>query len=175
MASGLDLDEWYSCGICNDRLPTRREHKDHMRRHAKAYPLQCTMCDLRVKTEDELSQHTTAHDERRMKKCKDCNLIFYTKQQLAVHARSHKGVKPYRCPLCAQAYSTRYNLCRHRENGTCIGYMMVLPPKVVVDPIILDRIHRTMELPCETCNEDGNESLRAVYGDLCLPFSTLLK
>lgn len=109
------------CPHCNKKY-IKSSLKMHMEQHMKTKAIyECTICNKKLTTKWNLKQHRWIHASRSTKpfKCSLCSKAFIRETEYTSHMNTHKSVKPYTCDHCGCQFARKYNWLRHtREHET---------------------------------------------------------
>ena len=105
----------YECPLCKLQLKTKKNLRDHLKRHNSMEERQfgCSQCSKRFVTRTELERHTRIHSNARPCVCNVCGKRFRQPGHLASHRRLHTGEKPYKCDQCGAKFTTNSLLKTH--------------------------------------------------------------
>ena len=105
----------YECPLCNIILKTKKNFRDHLKRHGKMEDRQfgCQQCPKRFVTRTELERHMRIHSNEKPCVCNICGKRFRQPGHLVSHKRLHTGEKPYQCQQCGASFTTNSLLKTH--------------------------------------------------------------
>ena len=105
----------YSCSICQTVLKTKKNLREHLRRHnsTEDRPFECPECKKRFVTKTELTRHSRVHSDDRPHVCNICGKKFRQPGHLHTHKLLHSGERPYGCSLCDAKFTTSSLLKNH--------------------------------------------------------------
>lgn len=126
----------YKCGQCPYSSYTKTNLERHESIHSDLYPYLCNICNVRLKSRYQLRNHVRINHERRdayevlmppkinnnyfspnkkfsfscffFFQCDKCDKKFNEQCKLKRHQVFHTGAKPYKCPVCPASQAPQY-------------------------------------------------------------------
>lgn len=151
----VEVDENYSCTVCDKIFKSKKALWDHSIYHNLQY--KCDHCEKRFAKKLLLQRHSRIHTHDRPYKCDMCEKTFSTNESLTVHIRIHTGEKPFRCEHCPKAFPTTSQRTVHQQRHLKICHFQCEQcKKGFVTKLALDVhmfTHKKKSFPCDHCGK----------------------
>lgn len=120
MEQHLKTKVTYECTICNKKLTTKWNLKQHRWIHASrsSKPFKCAMCSKAFIRETEYTSHMNTHKSVKPYTCDHCGCQFARKYNWLRHTREHETPKKFRCETCGKVFHRAYYLTEHKRSHT---------------------------------------------------------
>lgn len=120
MEQHLKTKSTYECTICNKKLTTKWNLKQHKWIHASrsSKPFKCNLCSKAFIRETEYTSHMNTHKSVKPYTCDHCGCQFARKYNWLRHTREHETPKKFRCDTCGKVFHRAYYLTEHKRSHT---------------------------------------------------------
>lgn len=120
MEQHLKTKSTYECTICNKKLTTKWNLKQHKWIHASrsSKPFKCGLCSKAFIRETEYTSHMNTHKSVKPYTCDHCGCQFARKYNWLRHTREHETPKKFRCDTCGKVFHRAYYLTEHKRSHT---------------------------------------------------------
>ncbi|XP_016965585.1 gastrula zinc finger protein XlCGF57.1, partial [Drosophila biarmipes] len=108
----------HTCPQCNKTFFSRRNLRDHVKRHTGERPFECPECHQTFTKNSGLKLHSRLHMAEKPFKCELCGKGFVQNQHLITHLRVHNGDRPFKCTECDKSFFEKSNMLKHQRTHT---------------------------------------------------------